>query len=506
MNPGTAALPLTADGELELRGGIKWLLEKNFSLRVQALDVASASDEVVKAWGEFDPKYFASSTYEDNLRRLNALDFSSYGLTSGNPEDALFKEVNLRNATGFQGTIPNTGTKYELSTTFNRLNNTVNETGRFFSPEMESFAGISLTQSLLKDYWFGAPAAQLKMARVSVQIANRTREVEVVNKMIEFVNAYYDMVYGLENVKVKTEAVNLAVRLRTENEKRVSVGKMIALDVTEAEVKVSEAREELILAQDFLRERRLKILKLLVERYEAGSIPEFSVSASLGVKTPAESPAELVVEALAHRPDYLMAIEQAKKDKIGFNVARSARLPQLDLKFSYGLGGLESTPYKTYRQLIKDDQAQWSMGAVLSMPIGNVKAKADQRIAKRKLDEDELNTAELHASISLDVSNALERLSMLQLRLETATTSRTLATQGLDVEENRLEAGQTTSFSVLDFQRKASEAQTRELAARVDLKKAEAELWASMGMLPTMLGFDINPPEAPAHQHKHFFR
>jgi len=75
MNPGTAALPLTADGELELRGGIKWLLEKNFSLRVQALDVASASDEVVKAWGEFDPKYFASSTYEDNLRRLKRARF-----------------------------------------------------------------------------------------------------------------------------------------------------------------------------------------------------------------------------------------------------------------------------------------------------------------------------------------------------------------------------------------------------------------------------------------------
>ena len=95
---------------------------------------------------------------------------------------------------------------------------------------------------------------------------------------------------------------------------------------------------------------------------------------------------------------------------------------------------------------------------------------------------------------------------MLQLRLETATTSRTLATQGLEVEQNRLEAGQTTSFSVLDFQRKASEAQTRELAARVDLKKAEAELWASVGILPTMLGFDINPPEAPARHHKHFFR
>jgi outer membrane protein TolC len=506
MNPGVATLPLSANGELELGDGIKWLLEKNFSLRVQALDVASAGDDVLKAWGDFDPKYFASSTYEDNLRRLNALDFSSYGLSAGDPKDALFKEVNLRNATGFQGTIPGTGTQYELSTSLNRLNNTVNEAGRFYSPEMESFAGISLTQSLLKNFWFGAPDAQLNIARLGVQIANRTREVEVVNKMIEFVNAYYDMVYGLENVKVKTEAVDVAVRLRTENEKRVSVGKMIALDVTEADVKVSEAREELILAEDFLRERRLKLLKLLVERFEPGTIPTFTVSAPLDVKVPAQSPDELVAEALAHRPDYLMALEQAKKDKTGYNAARSARLPQLDLKFSYGLGGLDDTPYQTYAQIVSDHQAQWSAGAVFSMPIGNVKARAEARIAKRKLAEDELNTAELHTGISLDVSNALERLSMLQRRLETATTSRTLATQGLDVEQNRLEAGQTTSFSVLDFQRKVSEARTRELAARVDLKKAEAELWASIGLLPKMLGVEINPPAEPQGQHRHFFR
>ena len=171
-------LPLTADGRLELPAAVRWLLVKNFALRLQALEADTARDEVKRAWGEFDPSFFASSTYEDNLRRLNAIDFSSYGLGSADPENALFKEVNLRSALGIQGKLPDIGTQYEISTTLDRLSNTVNQSGRFFSPEMQSYAGISLTQPLLKDLWYGAPSAPLNAARVGVRIADRTREVK----------------------------------------------------------------------------------------------------------------------------------------------------------------------------------------------------------------------------------------------------------------------------------------------------------------------------------------
>ena len=497
------ALPLTSDGRLELQAAVRWLLVKNFALRLQALEADTARDEVKRAWGEFDPSFFASSTYEDNLRRLNAIDFASYGLNSENPEDALFKEINLRSALGIEGKLPDTGTQYEISTTLDRLSNTVNQSGRFFSPEMQSYAGISLTQPLLKDLWYGAPDAALDAARVGVRIADRTREVEVVNKMVELVNAYYDMAFGLENVKVKDEAVTVASRLLEENKKRLSVGKMMPLDVTEADVKVSEATEEYILAQDFLRDRRIKLLKLLVDQFEPGKIPEFTVSAVLAITPPTETAGDLVSRALGNRPDYLMALEQKRKDKVGYNASRSARLPQLDLKFTYGYGGLDDSVYRTYRQVLDDNEGRWSLGAVLTIPIGGTKAKAEQRIARHKLEEDDLSIAEIHASISLDVSNSLERIAALQRRLDTAATSRELATQGLDVEEKRLEAGQSTSFSVLDFQRKVSEARTRELAARVDLKKAEAELWASMGVLPTNLGIVINADDKPARSSGH---
>jgi outer membrane protein TolC len=246
-------------------------------------------------------------------------------------------------------------------------------------------------------------------------------------------------------------------------------------------VKVSEAREEAILGEDFLRERRVRLLKLLGDEFTAGPIPEFAVAATLEVPEVTAGAADLVAAALARRPDYLVAQEQVEKGKLGTDRARNQRLPQVDLRLSYGFGGLDNSFSGTFGDLGGKDQHRMSAGVIASYPIGNRKASADLNAARRRMQQAELGAAELRTGIALEVSNALQRLRTLRQRLDTAVQSRKLAESGLGVEQARLEAGKTTSFSVLDFQQKVSDARTREIAARVDLKKAEAELWGATG-------------------------
>jgi outer membrane protein len=480
--------PFQAGRTVGLQDTMRWVLERNFALRVQAQDVGVARDSVDRARGEFDPKLFFSSNYEDNTRKLNAIDYSSFGLSTADPTETFFNEENVRTAAGLSGKLP-TGTQYEVSLTMNRLDNDVNRAGRFFSPEFESFAGLTVTQPLLKDFWLKANMAETRMARLEVRISERAREVEVVNKLIELANAYYDMVFGLENLKVKQEAVTIARKLREENAERVRLGKMTDIDLTQADVKISEAREEQILGEDFLRERRVKLLKLLADDFAAGPIPEFNVNADLGVGAVDTSPADLVAAALGQRPDYLLAQDQIDKGRFSADRARNQRLPQVDLRFSYGHGGLDNDFGGSFNQVTGDNQHRMSAGVIASLPIGNRKAAADLRTARRRVQQAELSVAELKTTISIEVSNALQRLQTLRLRLDTALQSRKFAEAGWNVEQARLEAGKTTSFSVLDFQRKVSDARTREIAARVDLKKAEAELWGATGLFMQKHGF-----------------
>jgi len=486
--PAAVAPPVEPGSTLKLADAMRWVLEKNFALRVQEQDVLIARDGTDRARGDFDPRVFVSGTYEDNVRKLNAIDYSSFGLGSGNPQSTLFTEQNFRSAAGISGKLP-TGTQYELSVTANQLENDVNRAGRFYFPEFESFMGLTLSQPLLKDFWLKPNMADTYIARYEVRIAERTREVEVINKLIEVTNAYYDLVFGLENLKVKHEAVGVAQKLREENAERVRLGKMTDIDVTQADVRISEAREEEFLGEDFLRERRVRLLKLLVSQFPAGAIPDFAVVADLDVPALTAAPADLYAVALEHRPDLVVAQEQVGRNRVGADRAHNQRLPQVDLRFTYGRGGLADEFSSSFSQIYDENQRRISGGVVASLPIGNHKASADARTARRRVQQAELTVEELKTSISLEVSNAYQRLQTLRLRLETASQSRAYAEQSLGVEQARLDAGKTTSFVVLDFQQKVSDARTREIAARVDLKKAEAELWGATGTFLPKHGF-----------------
>ncbi|MBC2607278.1 TolC family protein [Pelagicoccus albus] len=487
--------PTIKDGEvLSLPRALQILLEQNFDLQVQELEVGVARDELQQAWGTFDPTLFASVNFEDNQRKLNAIDYSSFGIVS-DPQDSLFLEDNERTALGISGKLPTFGTDIELSTSLNRLVNDVNSEGRFFSPEFETGVNLAISQPLLKGFWGKAPMAEVHAAEYSVRIAERGREIEVVNKLIQLTDSYLDLAFAQENIDVKLRAVDLAETLLDENKKRVEVGKMSGLDVTQAEVQVSEALEELVLAKDFARERRLRLLALILQSFSGASLPEFEVEADLSVGAISRSPRTLAESALEQRPDLKLAMEEIGRSQVERKRLRSDRLPQLDLKLSYGLGGLDDGGYASYRQITDNPADQWSAGVVMTMPFANKKSRASARIAERRAEQAEIEAARMRTQISLEVSNGVQRLDSLRERLENASRSRELADKGLEVEQARLEAGQSTSFAVLDLQQTASEAATRELAAQVDLKKAEVELWAIVGELPERLGLIINPVE-----------
>gem|GEM_PF-2574155 len=97
----------------------------------------------------------------------------------------------------------------------------------------------------------------------------------------------------------------------------------------------------------------------------------------------------------------------------------------------------------------------------------------------------------MQTEIALQVLNSARRIETYLQRLETAVKSRELAETTLAAEEKRFEKGLTSSFNVLEFQTKLSDVRTREVAARIDLQKAQAELWSVSGQLPRELGVEI---------------
>lgn len=476
-----------AGARLTLRDAIRRSLSENLDLQVREMAPLIAQDALMRARAEFDPTVFAEVTYENVKRQQNTIEFISTGGLI--PQQGRYEEENLRTRAGIGGRLP-TGGSYELFASGAELDNSVNRSSpaALFHPEYQSLLGFELTQPVLQKFGPGASLVEIRIAGLKLGVSEFERELQVTNKVIEVVNAYHDLVFGQDNLRVKQEAEASAAQLYEDNRRREAVGRMAPLDVAQADVKRSEAREEVLLARDFLRERRIVLLKLISRAPIGAALPEFTVAPEF---TGGELPpvADLVEKAHAHRPDYLAAREELGITGLRRGQARNAALPRLDLKFTYGLNGLDRGWGDTLARATKLHEPQWTGGLVMSAPIGNRAARAEARAAQREHQQAQLRLEELGLNVTLDIHNAVQRLELQRQRLETAGSSRSVAEAALTAEMRRLEAGQTTSFNVLQMQDKVSAARTRELAAKVDVQKTIAEVWAASGGLFEHTGF-----------------
>lgn len=480
-----------AQAPLTERSALERALNSNFDLQVEALAPEIAAADIVLESAAFLPSVFAEGSYDDNRKSQNSIDFAAL-------QQRLFEEQNAVIRSGMGGRLP-WGTTYEVSLQLRELDNTVNRAGlpnALFSPEFDAFGGLTIRQPLLRGFGRAANLAPLRVARAQLVISERTREVAVNNKCIEVLNAFYDLAYAEANVEVKSSAVTVADRFLEETARRRELGLLSPVDVAEARVRVSESNEELIQARDFLRERQLEIVRLLVlPTGPDGRTAKPTVAAELLESAPVYDVADYFPAALELRPDFQLALRRVGQEEVRKAAARNERLPQLDLRFSYGLYGLAGGYQDAIDRAYSTDEPQWGGGVSLTIPLSRREGRAKLQAASLRVRQSELRVEQLRQRIALEVENAVSRLEVLGQRLETARSSVAFADEGLQLERARLETGQTSGFAVSELQRRLADAQTRELAARVDLTKAVTELWSVSGLLLAKHGIEVTRNE-----------
>lgn len=486
----TAATDAATGEALSLREALARAFANNFDVRIARLDPLIALDHLAAERAAWDPEFFIETRYADSTKRQNSLEFTA---TGGLNLDHIFFEESLTTRSGFSGRTPY-GTQWKFYSELKDLTNTINQRGgtSLFSPEYEAFAGVELTQPLLQGFGRGANLARHRIAESRLDQERFTRRTTLTNTAVAVVNAYYDLVFGQTNLGAKQDAVRLAEQLVAESRRRLDAGRMTPVDVGRAEVRLGEAREEAILAADFLRERRIKLLRLTLAKIPAGDLPIFSVENTLPAVPESLNGAALQQTALANRPDYLGSKAEAEQALVQRRLTRNRRLPRVDLQANFGYGGLERNVEHAYRDLYDNTRPQWGAGLVASIPIGNREAAANDRAAKRASEQAALRVEELELAVRLDVTNAVGRLAALRERLATARHSAQVAETALAAETRRLEAGQVTTFAVAEMQEKVSAARSRLLAAQVDLVKAACELHAVTGTLLEHNGFSFD--------------
>jgi len=156
---------------------------------------------------------------------------------------------------------------------------------------------------------------------------------------------------------------------------------------------------------------------------------------------------------------------------------------------SGGLPGVEPIPaldhpfygeYGTaWSQVYGFDYLTYNFGINVEIPIRNRSNKA--QLAQLAINDRRYQTQvrSVQQSVMVEVRNAFQNIITQQESMDAARVARELSEEQLDGETKRFEAGLSTNFEILQYQRDLTTAQVNELRAMIDYQLALAALQAA---------------------------
>lgn len=461
-------LPSGEKIELTLHQTVVLTLQNVLDLDVAADNLDAAGFGIQAAKGAFDPSLEldlgAESAQSAKASRLEATE-----KRSANADLSL------------AGLLPH-GATFRLDWKNKRVDEAVPDVTTL-NPSYASGLTASFTQPLLRNFGTAVNQRFVVQARLTRDTSgwDFVRAVQSAIQLSEY--AYWDLVYAVENLRAKKEALARAKDLNRITKIRIDVGALAPIDIVQTEVTIAQREQDIITAEGLVGDAQDRLRRLL----NVQSQPDWSrpiIPTDRPTRDSLRDGFRADVEAgfrraLENRPEVRQALTSIESKKVAHAYARNQLRPGLDLSASYGFSGLGAhaiveSPDGTPVQLNDSDALQqiahgtfpnWAAGLVFSVPIGNNVARGNFAVAMADLELSRTNFAITKANLQVEVRAAARAIDTANRSVAASAKARELAERNLDAERKKYENGMTTSFQVAQVQNDLTAASTSELQA-----------------------------------------
>lgn len=478
----TNAAPLT--NTLSMAQFLKLVLERNESVQLRVLELEITQRRFNAEQGVFEPDFFIAASREENKRENTAEQRRSLRLN-------VFEEKNNVYRSGLEGLVPS-GAKIRLGYTMRDLNNNIQDprsaigtiaTNRGKIDEFQSFAGLSITQPILKNFGLNATLANVRLAAIASDIAYQEYRRQLMETIATAEAAYWNLFMAQEQVRFFRESTALAESIVRDNRVRAETGKGSDLEVLEAEAGLALRRTKLAEAEQKRYEAEMHVLTLYSG---SGLSPHPTVVAVDRPAIESALPAflESAEEAFDLNPDYQAQQKKIKQEDIRLAYARNQRLPQLDLSASYGLNGLGETPGASHDDLQRRGFPSFSVGFELHVPLaGDIKARNELAAAKLRKEQALLSLKQVETQIINAVQAAVQKIRSARDAVENNQKVVAFHENLLKTDLERLEVGRVESRKVLEVEAALFESRNAAMDAMVQYERARLELQLVQGAI-----------------------
>ena len=382
-----------------------------------------------------------------------------------------------------------------------------------YNPQYGSTLDVFFRLPLLRGLGKETNEFQLLVAEQDLSISREELRRQATDTLRAAEDAYWDLLATRAAQKVAEQALQLSQDLLELNKKKVEVGTLAPIEITQAEANVASNVEGVITtkaavqnAEDNL--RRLMAVEPDDPMWGRTIIPtEEPASEQTSIDLEAA-----IAKALEVRPEAMQSRMQLETAELGERVARKDARHGLDLTARVapagnnlirtevpGPDGIPFTPddYITgglgegLGEIPDFNNYTWSVGLVYSVPIGNRAAEANYanaKIAREKAVLAEQNTEDL---VRVDVRRAVRLVESGYERVAAARKNVELQTKKLDAEQKKFDNGMSTSFEVFTFQTDLRNAQLSLIRALLDYNKSLADFERARGTLLESKGLTL---------------
>jgi outer membrane protein len=415
----------------------------------------------------------------------------------------------------------------DLSVGFNNTHITSNNATTTYTPALNSNFQLKLSQNLLQGFGFLPNTRFIRIAKNNREISDVAFRLQVITTVDQIENLYWNLVYAFENVRVQQDALAFAQRTLEDNKRQVQVGTLPPIQVVNAQSTVASDQQSLILAQTNLELQELLMKNALSRNLEDPVLAGAAVIPTSAMELPTQEPAvpmqDLINDGLSHRAELSESRIDLNSRELNNKAVRNAMLPTLSVYGYYGGSGIggdvnpvliptslggpcvpatahfgcfnpaaSAPPFRnggpvglggTWQQMVNSTAPDKGVGVMLTIPLRNRTAQADQVRAELEYRQAQVRLQQLENQVRIEVRNAQFDVQQSRASVDAAQAAVDFQRQTLDAEQQKLAAGVSTSTNVLADEAALTGAESNLLSAKAAYEKATVEMDRATGLL-----------------------
>jgi outer membrane protein TolC len=466
---------------MSLQDCIQAALAHNFDVQIQRYNPQIALYNLNATYEGYDPTFNASGMHGYTVTPGGG--FNPY---STNSIPARVADENVFNS-GISGVLLPWGLQYNLS---GNLSQDYGNNGIPFESSSSS-VGITLDQPLLKNFWIDETRLNIRVAKNRLQFSQQGLRLQLITSVTAVANAYYELIYAIENVEVQREALQLAQTQLDQDRQRLQIGTLAVLSVQQDESQVAQSQANLIAAQSTLDTDQDTLKNLLTDEYSKWYNVDIRPTEALLAPLQSFDLQNSWTKGMTERPELLQAKLNLEEQGIELKYYRNQLFPELDLTGSYGYAGTGQQYDQAVDQTGEGNAPFYTYGAKITVPLGNIGPRNQYKATKATLQQVLLQLKQLEQNVMVEIDTAVKTAESDYESVEATKQARIYAEAALDAEQKTYAVGKATTFEVLQYQNNLTSARSAEIRALANYDEALATLAQQEGSTLERYNIDI---------------